>query len=171
METICPLSISLRVCPSSEPKQEQKAPVQDSSTASKPVQSVAPRAREPAPFSTWDSTTDDLADVWDAAPPPAEPSRAASDPLDLMGDLAAAGDVRSQPLLSFDDLMDGGVCSAADDDPASLVDVSASEPMTLSYQHALQHAAGDGQMLMTNGEMLMKEATQVSNSRKIMAKP
>ncbi|XP_019722871.1 drebrin isoform X5 [Hippocampus comes] len=144
-----------------EPKQEQKASVQDSSAASKPVQSVAPQAREPAPFSTWDSTTDDLVDVWDAAPP-AEPSRASSDALDLMGDLAAAGDVRSQPLLSFDDMMDGGVCSAAEDDPASLVDVSASEPMTLSYQHALQHAAGDGQMLMTNGEMLMKEATQAS---------
>ncbi|XP_051903148.1 drebrin isoform X6 [Hippocampus zosterae] len=150
-----------------EPKQEQKAPVQDSCAASKPVQSVAPQAREPAPYPTWDSTTADLVDVWDAAPP-AEPSHASSDPLDLMGDLvdtpaaAAAGDVRSQPLLSFDDLMDGGVCSAAEDDPASLVDVSASEPMTLSYQHALQHAAGDGQMLLTNGEMLMKEATQAS---------
>ncbi|XP_061154487.1 drebrin isoform X2 [Syngnathus typhle] len=149
-----------------EPKQEQKAPIQESSTA-KPVQSVAPRAREPAAFSAWDSTTDDLADVWDAAPP-AEPPRASSNLVDLMddpppGDLAdGAGGVRSQPLLSFDDVMDGGPCSAADDDPTSLVDVDAAEQMTLSYQHALQHATGDGQTLMTNGEMLMKEATQAS---------
>ncbi|XP_049598733.1 drebrin isoform X4 [Syngnathus scovelli] len=149
-----------------EPKQEQKAPIQESSTA-KPVQSVAPRAREPAAFSAWDSTTDDLADVWDAAPP-AEPSRASSNLVDLMddpppGDLVdGAGGVRSQPLLSFDDVIDGGLCSAADDDPTSLVDVDAAEQMTLSYQHALQHATGDGQTLMTNGEMLMKEATQAS---------
>ncbi|XP_077362024.1 drebrin isoform X5 [Festucalex cinctus] len=146
-------------------KQEQKAPVQESNT-SKPVQSVAPQAREPAPFSTWDPATDHLVDVWDAAP---EPSRAPNDDLlDLMGDdgppdgIDAAG-VRSQPLLSFDDMMDGGgPCSAADDDPTSLVDVNASEQMTLSYQHALQHVAGDDHALMTNGEMLMKEATQAS---------
>ncbi|XP_037125391.1 drebrin isoform X5 [Syngnathus acus] len=149
-----------------EPKQEQKAPVQESSTA-KPVQSVAPRAREPAAFSAWDSTTDGLADVWDAAPP-AEPPRASSNLVDLMGDpppgdlVDGAGGGRSQPLLSFDDVMDGGLCSAADDDPTSLVDVDAAEQMTLSYQHALQHATSDGQTLMTNGEMLMKEATQAS---------
>ncbi|XP_077402202.1 drebrin isoform X8 [Vanacampus margaritifer] len=153
-----------------EPKQEQKAPVQESST-SKPVQSVAPQAREPATaFSTWDSATDDLVDVWDAPAP--EPSRASNDLVDLMGDgppddfanvdNTASGGVRSQPLLSFDDMIDGGLCSATEDDPSSLVDVNASEQMTLSYQHALQHAAGDGQTLMTNGEMLMKEATQAS---------
>ncbi|XP_061658573.1 drebrin isoform X2 [Syngnathoides biaculeatus] len=149
-----------------EPKQEQKAPVQETSATSKPVQSVAPQAREPSAFATWDPATDDLVDMWDAAPPAtaAEPPRASSDLLDLMGDSPPAdladGGVRSQPLLSFDDATD--LRSAAEDDPASLVAVDDSEQMTLSYQHALQHAAGDGQMLMTNGEMLIKEATQAS---------
>ncbi|XP_061558392.1 drebrin isoform X1 [Phycodurus eques] len=153
-----------------EPKQEQKAPVQESSATSKPVQSVAPQAREPSAFATWDSATDDLVDMWDAAPPAAaaaasEPPRASSDLVDLMGDAPPgdlAGGVRSQPLLSFDDATDGGLRSAVEDDPASLVAVNDSEQMTLSYQHALQHAAGDGQMLMTNGETLIKEATQAS---------
>ncbi|XP_057676142.1 drebrin isoform X6 [Corythoichthys intestinalis] len=123
-----------------EPKQEQKAPVQEWSP-SKPVQSVAPQAREPA-FSTWDSATEDL--------------------VDLMGDAPTAG-VRSQPLLSFDELTDGDSRAATEGDrPAGPLDEDASEQMTLSYQHALQHAAADGHALMTNGETLIKEAAQAS---------
>ncbi|XP_016402770.1 drebrin-like [Sinocyclocheilus rhinocerous] len=41
--------------------------------------------------------------------------------------------------------------------------------MTLSYQQALQHASGsdsqdmdDGQLLLTNGDTLLKEGTQAS---------
>ena len=82
---------------------------------------------------------------------------------------AAVGSSRPQPLLSFDEVMDGGFCSRAgpEDNPSSLVDVTGSDQMTLSYQHALQHASGegpeleDGQLLMTNGETLLKEGTQV----------
>ncbi|XP_054611494.1 drebrin isoform X2 [Dunckerocampus dactyliophorus] len=152
-----------------EPKQEQKAPVQES-TPSKPVQSVAPQARDPSGFSAWD--TDNLVDVWDSnAAPAIEASQAcrSSDLVDLMGDedalpTADATSTQPQPLLNFDEMMDGTLCS---DDPTSLVDVTTSEEMTLSYQHALQHATtgpqlDDGQLLMTNGETLMKEGTQAS---------
>ncbi|XP_061818642.1 drebrin isoform X5 [Nerophis lumbriciformis] len=159
-----------------EPKQEQKAPVQES-TPSKPVQSVAPQTRDSSGFSMWDSGTDNLVDVWNsnAAAPASEPSKAShsSNLVDLMGEddipphtVTTSG--QAQPLLSFDDMIDGALCSTAEDDPTSLVDVTTSEQMTLSYQHALQHAAGDstqledGQLLLTNGETLTKEGTQAS---------
>ncbi|XP_070838615.1 drebrin isoform X1 [Chaetodon trifascialis] len=159
----------------SVPKQEQKPPVQES-TPTKPVQSVAPQARN-ANFSVWESGTDSLVDLWDSssgAPPPTQSSNL----VDLMGDVpgddvppsSATASGKPQPLLSFDEMMDGTLCSGtgAEDDPTSLVDVMASDQMTLSYQHALQHASGerqeldDGQLLMTNGEMLLKEGTQAS---------
>nr|XP_057942337.1 drebrin isoform X4 [Doryrhamphus excisus] len=153
-----------------EPKPEQKASSVQESTPSKPVQSVAPQARDPSGFSTWD--TDNLVDVWDSNATPASETPQASHSsnlVDLMGDddipsaAADATGAHPQPLLSFDEMMDGTLCS---DDPTSLVDVTASEEMTLSYQHALQHATGpqldDGQLLMTNGETLMKEGTQAS---------
>lgn len=155
------------------PKQEQKPPVQES-TPTKPVQSVAPQARD---FSVWESGTDSLVNLWDSsAGPPTNPSQTSqsSNLVDLMGDAnvppsTATGSGKPQPLLSFDEMMDGTFCSGtgAEDDPSSLVDVTASDQMTLSYQHALQHASGegqeldDGQLLMTNGETLLKEGTQV----------
>ncbi|XP_023263422.1 drebrin isoform X5 [Seriola lalandi dorsalis] len=170
----------------SVPKQEQKPPVQES-TSAKPVQSVAPQARDSSGFSAWDSGTDNLVNLWDSSSaPPADPSQTSqsSNLVDLMGDAdvvrddvlpsaaaaTATGGSRPQPLLSFDEMMDGTLCSAtsAEDDPSSLVDVTGSDQMTLSYQHALQHAAGegqeleDGQLLMTNGETLLKEGTQAS---------
>ncbi|XP_022616564.1 drebrin isoform X2 [Seriola dumerili] len=170
----------------SVPKQEQKPPVQES-TSAKPVQSVAPQARDSSGFSAWDSGTDNLVNLWDSSSaPPADPSQSSqsSNLVDLMGDAdvvrddvlpsaaaaTATGGSRPQPLLSFDEMMDGTLCSAtsAEDDPSSLVDVTGSDQMTLSYQHALQHAAGegqeleDGQLLMTNGETLLKEGTQAS---------
>uniref|UniRef100_A0A3B3TR98 Drebrin n=1 Tax=Poecilia latipinna TaxID=48699 RepID=A0A3B3TR98_9TELE len=153
------------------------------STSTKPVQSVAPQAREPSGVSAWDSGTDNLVDLWDSSSAPTVnpiPSTHSSNLVDLMGDgdvlhddvppSIAAGSGRPQPLLSFDEMMDGSFCSgtSAEDDPTSLVDVTGSDQMTLSYQHALQHASGegrdsdDGQLLMTNGETLLKEGTQAS---------
>lgn len=158
----------------SVPKQEQKPPVQES-TPNKPVQSVAPQARD----SPWESGTDNLVDLWDSSSaPPTNPPQS-SNLVDLMGDAEvlhddiqpspAATSVRPQPLLSFDEMMDGTFCTvtAAEDNPSSLVDVTGPDQMTLSYQHALQHASGvgqeldDGQLLLTNGETLLKEGTQV----------
>ncbi|XP_063344691.1 drebrin isoform X5 [Pelmatolapia mariae] len=166
----------------SVPKQEQKPPVQES-TPTKPVQSVAPQARDSSGVSACESGTDSLVDLWDgSAAPPANAAQPAqsSNLVDLMGDVlhddlppsTAAASGRPQPLLSFDEMMDGTFCSGtgAEDDPSSLVDVTGSDQMTLSYQHALQHASGegqeldDGQLLMTNGEALVKEGTQVSQA-------
>lgn len=148
----------------------------------KPVQSVAPQARDSS--SSFSSTvgqpgTDSLVDLWDGGPaPPTNPTQTAaksSNLVDLMDDVlhddvapssaaAAAGGGKPQPLLSFDEMMDGTFCGG-EDEPSSLVDMTASDQMTLSYQHALQHASGeeleDGQLLMTNGETLLKEGTQV----------
>ncbi|XP_047462633.1 drebrin isoform X4 [Mugil cephalus] len=166
----------------SVPMTEQKPPVQESAP-SKPVQSVAPQARDSSGFSAWQSESDSLVDMWDgSSAPPANPTQTSqsSNLVDLMGDVlhdnapptaaAAAAASRPQPLLSFDEMMDGTFCSGpgAEDDPTSLVDVTGSDQMTLSYQHALQHASGegegldDGQLLMTNGETLLKEGTQAS---------
>ncbi|XP_050934618.1 drebrin isoform X37 [Lates calcarifer] len=159
---------------------EQKPPVQESAST-KPVQSVAPQARDSSGFSVWGSGTDSLVNLWDSSSaPPADPSQTSqsSNLVDLMGDAddslpsatAATASGRPQPLLSFDEMMDGTFCSStgAEDDPSSLVDVTGSDQMTLSYQHALQHASSDGQelddgqLLMTNGETLLKEGTQAS---------
>ncbi|KAF7648149.1 hypothetical protein LDENG_00161030 [Lucifuga dentata] len=138
--------------------------------------SVAPRARDSASFNVWESGHDSLVDLWDSSATPAAGPAHSSNLVDLMNDgpvdvpPAAAGVARPQPLLSFDEMTDASFCSGpgAEDDPSSLVDVTGSDQMTLSYQHALQHASGEGQelddrqLLMTNGEMLMKEGTQSS---------
>ncbi|XP_034540090.1 drebrin isoform X2 [Notolabrus celidotus] len=163
----------------SMPKREQKPPVQES-TPTKPVQSVAPQARDNSGFSVWESGTDSLVSLWDttsAGPNNTTQTSQSSNLVDLMGDViqgdnplsTAATSGRPQPLLSFDEMMDGTMCSGTgEDDPTSLVDVTASDQMTLSYQHALQHASGngqeleDGQLLMTNGETMLKEGTQAS---------
>lgn len=161
--------------PDSGPKEEQK-PLAQESTPTKPVQSVAPQARDSSSSSVWEPGTDSLVDLWDSSSnPPPNPSQTSqsSNLVDLMGD-ALRGDVppgiaaasgKPQPLLSFDEMIDGTFCSGAEDEPTSLVDMTAPDQMTLSYQHALQHASGeemdDGQLLMTNGETLLKEGTQV----------
>ncbi|KAM7374042.1 hypothetical protein PAMP_006719 [Pampus punctatissimus] len=160
----------------SVPKQEPNPPVQES-TPTKPVQSVAPQARDTQGFSVWDSGTDSLVNLWDSSSnAPIDPSQTSqsSNLMDLMGDSvppsSAAASSQPQPLLSFDEMMDGTLCSGAatEDDPASLVDVTGPDQMTLSYQHALQHASSegqeleDGQLMMTNGETLLKEGTQAS---------
>ncbi|XP_031163921.1 drebrin isoform X1 [Sander lucioperca] len=160
----------------SVPKQEQKPLVQESASA-KPVQSVAPQARDSSDFSVWESGTDSLVNLWDSSSgPPPNPSQTSgsSNLVDLMGDAAppsaSATSAKPQPLLSFDDMVDGTFCptTVAEDDPASLVDVTGPDQMTLSYQHALQHASAEGkemddvQLLLTNGETLLKEGTQAS---------
>ncbi|XP_062261898.1 drebrin isoform X4 [Platichthys flesus] len=158
------------------PKRDPKPAVQES-PSSKPVQSVAPQARDSSGFNVWESGTDRLVNLWDSScDPPTDPTQTSqsSNLVDLMaGDNvlpSAAAASRPQPLLSFDEMIDGSFCSGpgAEDDPSSLVDVTSSDQMTLSYQHALQHVseggqqADDGQLLMTNGEMLLKEGTQAS---------
>ncbi|XP_078121609.1 drebrin isoform X3 [Sander vitreus] len=156
--------------------QEQKPLVQESASA-KPVQSVAPQARDSSDFSVWESGTDSLVNLWDSSsgpPPNLSQTSGSSNLVDLMGDAAppsaTATSAKPQPLLSFDDMVDGTFCPAtvAEDDPASLVDVTGPDQMTLSYQHALQHASAEGkelddvQLLLTNGETLLKEGTQAS---------
>lgn len=155
------------------PQQEHKSPVQES-TSTRPVQSVAPQARD----SVRESGNDSLVELWDSSSMPDAGPAHSSNLVDLMGDGTDdvppdAGSSRPQPLLSFDGMIDGTICSApaAEDDPSSLVDVTGPNLMTLSYQHALQHASGerqehereldDVQLLMTNGETLLKEGTQV----------
>lgn len=161
--------------PDPVPNQEQK-PLFEESTPTKPVQSVAPQVRETSSSSVWESGTNNLVDLWDgSAEPPADTAQSSkpSNLVDLMDDVtqdeappsAAATSAKPQSLLSFDEMVDGTFCSVPEDEPASLVDLTASDQMTLSYQHALQHASGeeldDGQLLMTNGETLLKEGTQV----------
>lgn len=152
-------------------RQEQKPPVQES-TSTKPVQSVAPQARDSSGSPVLESGTDSLVDLWDSGsgpPPDPRQTTTTSNLVDLMDDVlpsaAATASGKPQPLLSFDEMMDGTFCPGAEDEPTSLVDMTASDQMTISYQHALQHASGeeldDGQLLMTNGETLLKEGTQV----------
>lgn len=154
--------------------QEQTPPVQEL-TPTKPVQSVAPQARDSCDGPAWESEKDNLVDLWDSrsGPPPDPPQT--SNLVDLMDDVphddvqpsaaAAATSCESQPLLSFDEMTDGTLGSGQEDEHTSLVDMTALDQMTLSYQHALQHASGEeleeGQLLMTNGETLLKEGTQV----------
>lgn len=99
------------------------------------------------------TAADPLVDLWDSSP---ATGSAPSQPLPPGG--------RVQPLLSFDEMGDvpfyPGGPGGAEDEPSSLVDVAGTHDMTLSYQHALQHASDDTQ-LMTNGETLLKEGTQV----------
>lgn len=161
------LSGSFLTEPAPVPSQEQK-PAFEEPTPTKPVQSVAPQVREPSSSSAWESGSDNLVELWDGGSEPQ--TSKPSDLLDLMDEAppstaaAATAAANPQSLLSFDEMMDGTFCSGPEDEPASLVDLTAPEQMTLSYQHALQHASGeeldDGQLL-TNGETLLKEGTQV----------
>ncbi|XP_030649071.1 drebrin isoform X1 [Chanos chanos] len=150
----------------SEP--QQCPPVQES-TPPKPVQSVAPQARGSAP------TDDSLLDLWESGPVPGSAPSQASHIMDLMGDASEPHPATSspgmpQPLLSFDETPDApSYCPGGEDEPSSLVDVAGPHQMTLSYQQALQHASAsdsqemdDGQLLMTNGDTLLKEGTQAS---------
>uniref|UniRef100_A0A4W5NI38 Drebrin 1 n=1 Tax=Hucho hucho TaxID=62062 RepID=A0A4W5NI38_9TELE len=144
---------SLPSSPPGEPKQ-QPGPVQDS-TPTKPIQSVAPQTRTDSKAPPLPALTaeDPLVDLWDSSPATGIAPSQAPHP---------GG--QPQPLLSFDEMGDVPFCPGGPDgveeEPSSLVDVAGTHDMTLSYQQALQHASDDTQ-LMTNGETLLKEGTQV----------
>ncbi|XP_057215532.1 drebrin isoform X2 [Triplophysa rosa] len=120
------------------------------------------------------NTDDSLLDLWDSGPAPATAPSQAAHIMDLMEDtpephLAGSSPSLPQPLMSFDEVPDAPYCTTTEDDPSSLVDVAGPDQMTLSYQQALQHASGsdsqemdDGQLLLTNGDSLLKEGTQAS---------
>lgn len=126
---------------------------------SEPVQTDVPEAH---PQST--SAEDTLLDMWESSPVPtatATPCHA-GDIMDLMGDAESSPSL-PQPLLSFDDVPEVPLCPSAEDAPSSLVDVSGSHHMTLSYQQASDSQELDeNQELLTNGDSLLKEGTQVS---------
>ncbi|XP_061091376.1 drebrin-like isoform X4 [Conger conger] len=128
-------------------RDEQAADLQE------PPQSTAPQSRAPH------------------RPAPAGPSKPqeTDEPLDLwetMDDVRPHPHGRPQPLLSFDEFPEG---LADEEEPSSLVDVGGAHQMTLSYQQALQSASGsdsqeldDGNLLLTNGDSLLKEGAQAS---------
>uniref|UniRef100_A0A8B9JCU9 Drebrin 1 n=1 Tax=Astyanax mexicanus TaxID=7994 RepID=A0A8B9JCU9_ASTMX len=154
-------------CKEWAPESPQRSPVQESGPT-KPVQSVAPQTR------STDPSEDSLLDLWESSPAPAVAPSQATHIMDLMGDVPEPAEADSspnlpQPLLSFDETPDTTFCPGPEDDPSSLVDVAGPHQMTLSYQQALQHASGtdsqeldDSQLLMTNGDTLLKEGTQAS---------
>lgn len=154
-------------CKEWAPESPQRSPVQESSPT-KPVQSVAPQTR------STDPSEDSLLDLWESSPAPAIAPSQATHIMDLMGDVPEPAEAASspnlpQPLLSFDETPDTTFCPGPEDDPSSLVDVAGPHQMTLSYQQALQHASGtdsqeldDSQLLITNGDTLLKEGTQAS---------
>ncbi|XP_035383058.1 drebrin isoform X2 [Electrophorus electricus] len=160
------------------PESPQRAPVQECGPA-KPVQSVAPQAS--STDLSYAGVDDGPLDPWDSGLVPAAaavvvPSSPAACLVDLMADSPEALPVGPtadvpQALLSFDEVLDAPFCPGPEDDPSSLVDVdvAGSHQMTLSYQQALQHASAsdsqdldDSQLLMTNGDTLLKEGTQAS---------
>ncbi|XP_051537168.1 drebrin-like isoform X3 [Myxocyprinus asiaticus] len=143
----------------------KQTPVQESGHA-KIAQSVSPQPSS--------NTDDSLLDLWDSGPAPATAPSQASHIMDLMEDtpephLASSSPSLPQPILSFDEVPDTPYCTGTEDDPSSLVDVAGPHQMTLSYQQALQHASGsdsqdldDRQLLLTNGDTLLKEGAQAS---------
>ncbi|KAJ8385411.1 hypothetical protein AAFF_G00189370 [Aldrovandia affinis] len=135
---------------------QQCAPVQETAQP-KPTQTVAPQARE----TNKTKDADTLVDLWETSGPPAGTAPSQSIHLmDMMDDTpepstagTAPAPALPEPLLSFDDMPEP----------------PASTQITLNYQHTLEHASSsnsqdleDGHLLMTNGEMLLKEGTQAS---------
>ncbi|XP_051955373.1 drebrin-like isoform X2 [Xyrauchen texanus] len=143
----------------------KQTPVQESGHA-KITQSVSPQPSS--------NTDDSLLDLWGSGPAPATAPSQASHIMDLMEDtpephLASPSPSLPQPIMSFNEVPDTPYCTGTEDDPSSLVDVAGPQQMTLSYQQALQHASGsdsqdldDRQLLLTNGDTLLKEGTQAS---------
>nr|XP_055037176.1 drebrin isoform X5 [Misgurnus anguillicaudatus] len=141
----------------------KQTPMQESDFVST-AESTSPRV----------NTDDSLLDMWDSGPAPATAPSQAAHIMDLMDDVpephfAGSSPSLPQPLMSFDEVPDVSFCITTEDDPSSLVDVAGSDQMTLSYQQALQHASAtdsqdmdDGQLLLTNGDSLLKEGTQAS---------
>lgn len=127
---------------------------------SEPVQTEVPQAHATELKST--NAEDTLLDMWESSPAPMATPCQAPHIMDLMGDADSSPSL-PQPLLSFDDVPDAPLCPSAEDVPASLVDVAESHHMTLSYQQASDSQELDEtQELLTNGDSLLKEGTQVS---------
>uniref|UniRef100_A0A8C9RP38 Drebrin n=1 Tax=Scleropages formosus TaxID=113540 RepID=A0A8C9RP38_SCLFO len=175
-----------------EPEPEQHAPIQESTPAKPTQSvapqardmpsSPSPPVAEARDLSHFDAQpdappqqeTDSLLDLWESSgPAPATAPSQATQLMDLMGDPVEAcpADVSPalpQPLLCFDELPEPP-SSFCQEDPSCRVDLAGPHEMTLSYQHALLQASGsdsqeldDGQLLMTNGDALLKEGTQAS---------
>uniref|UniRef100_A0A674J6Z5 Drebrin 1 n=1 Tax=Terrapene triunguis TaxID=2587831 RepID=A0A674J6Z5_9SAUR len=115
-----------------------------------------------------DSTTPPAA--WElATPAPSGPPAPLLVEVDVPPATPAAPAPPDDNLLNFDELPEppATFCDAEqDEEPASLIAMEGPHQMTLSYQHALQEAAGGQQdpepQLLTNGEMAQKEGVQVS---------
>lgn len=131
-------------------------PVQES----EPIHADLPQAHPAESKST--GAEDTLLDMWESSPAPTATPCQAPHIMDLMGDADSSPGL-PQPLLSFDDVPDAPLCPSAEDEPSSLVDVAESHHMTLSYQQASDSQELDeSQELLTNGDSLLKEGTQVS---------
>ncbi|TFK00530.1 Drebrin [Platysternon megacephalum] len=115
-----------------------------------------------------DSTTPPAA--WElATPAPPGPPAPLLVEVDVSPATPAAPTTPDDNLLNFDELPEppATFCDAEqDEEPASLIAMEGPHQMTLSYQHALQEAAGGQQapepQLLTNGEMAQKEGVQAS---------
>ncbi|XP_053893518.1 drebrin isoform X2 [Malaclemys terrapin pileata] len=115
-----------------------------------------------------DSTTPPAA--WElATPAPSGPPAPLLVEVDVPPATPAAPAPPDDNLLNFDELPEppATFCDAEqDEEPASLIAMEGPHQMTLSYQHALQEAAGGQQVpdpqLLTNGEMAQKEGVQAS---------
>lgn len=132
----------------------------------------------PAPESLLELWQDDSAapGTWElpaelAAPAPMPVPTEAAVPLAAPEPPLSAGPEDGN-LLNFDELPEppATFCDAEQDEELpSMVALEGTHPMTLSYQHALQEAAGGRPdplpELMTNGDMALKESTQVSRAR------
>ncbi|XP_059568985.1 drebrin isoform X4 [Alligator mississippiensis] len=129
----------------------------------------------PAPESLLELWQDDSAapGTWElpaelAAPAPMPVPTEAAVPLAAPEPPLSAGPEDGN-LLNFDELPEppATFCDAEQDEELpSMVALEGTHPMTLSYQHALQEAAGGRPdplpELMTNGDMALKESTQAS---------
>ncbi|KAK2826969.1 hypothetical protein Q7C36_017895 [Tachysurus vachellii] len=138
------------------PESPERVPVQES----EPVQTEVPQEHPTELKST--SAEDTLLDMWESSPAPTATPCQAPHIMDLMGDADSSPSL-PQPLLSFDDVPDAPLCPSAEDAPSSLVDVTESHHMALSYQQASDSQEMDeSQEMLTNGDSLLKEGTQAS---------
>uniref|UniRef100_A0A8C3XWK8 Drebrin n=1 Tax=Chelydra serpentina TaxID=8475 RepID=A0A8C3XWK8_CHESE len=133
-----------------------------------PVAVLPAEGESSAPAQPPGASPESLIDLWqnDSTSPPAAWELATPAP---PGPPPAAPAPPDDNLLNFDELPEppATFCDAEqDEEPASLIAMEGPHQMTLSYQHALQEAAGGQQapepQLLTNGEMAQKEGVQAS---------
>ncbi|KAM7161481.1 LOW QUALITY PROTEIN: drebrin, partial [Macrochelys suwanniensis] len=133
-----------------------------------PVAVLPAEGGSSAPAQPPGASPESLIDLWqnDTTCPPAAWELATPAP---PGPPPAAPAPPDGNLLNFDELPEppATFCDAEQgEEPASLIATEGPHQMTLSYQHALQEAAGGKQapepQLLTNGEMAQKEGVQAS---------